>query len=499
MIGIIFATQMEAEPFLKRTGAVQVEKQPFLLFSATLPGTGTKCLVAISGIGKVTAALATRMLIMEHQIDTVVNAGVCGALSDNIEAGAVFCVAQALEGDREEFGKLAEPVFCSKDLFGNLQSAKLVTRDKPLFDHDEKNKTAQMGDLVDMEGAAIARTAAMHGVSCHIIKGVTDLAGPDGRSALHQNLTSVSDRVAGILVNGLAETDQVLAVEAPRKSLTAGTPERFRKILRFTKIEHTAFSLPLLFAGAWMGAGGRLPSFSVLWLIIVAAVGARVFGMSFNRIFDRDIDARNPRTASRELPSGAMTLSTALLLAFAGLAIYLTACAGLGGWCLTLSPLPLIPLLGYSLLKRFTSLCHFGIGLCLALAPLGAFVAAAEHLHFTLAALLFSFFVFCWMSGSDIIYALLDLESDLKNGICSLPVRLGAVRAQQTAAAIHFSAVISLVLILLLTGGGTAAWIAVATGSAAFVLMYVPMIPVEVRFFPISTVAGIAGALVPML
>lgn len=269
-------------------------------------------------------------------------------------------------------------------------------------------------------------------------------------------------------------------------------------ILRFTKIEHTAFSLPLLLAGAWLGAGERFPSMSLMLLIIVAAVGARVFGMALNRIFDRKIDARNPRTSKRALPSGKMTLGSASTVAFAGLGIYLAACVLLGGWCIKLAALPLIPLTGYSLLKRFTSLCHFGIGLCLGLAPLGAFVAAAGHLHFTLPAIFFAFFVFCWMSGSDIIYALMDLESDLQNNIHSLPARLPG-KAQLIAAAVHAVGVICLVLTLWLTNGGMAACIAIITAVAAFVLMYVPLIPVAVRFFPISTIAGVAGSLVPML
>ncbi len=221
--------------------------------------------------------------------------------------------------------------------------------------------------------------------------------------------------------------------------------------------------------------------------------------MAFNRIFDRRIDALNPRTASRELPSGMMTTGNALAVALVGLAVYIAACASLGGWCLMLAPLPLVPLLGYSLLKRFTSLCHFGIGFCLAIAPLGAFVAAAQNLHFNVAIILFSLFVFCWMSGSDIIYALLDTKFDRENGIYSLPAKLGPIRAQQVAAAVHLLAVVSLVALLLVTGGGQGAWIFTALGSVAFIMMYLPFIPVQVRFFPISTVASISGAVVPMM
>jgi 4-hydroxybenzoate polyprenyltransferase len=270
-------------------------------------------------------------------------------------------------------------------------------------------------------------------------------------------------------------------------------------ILNFTKIEHSLFSLPMILTGAWMGAGGRFPTLAILMLIILAALGARIFGMACNRIFDRHIDARNPRTAGRELPSGKLTVATAVAVAVSGLLVYLLACALLGGWCLKLAIVPLVPLLGYSLLKRYTPLCHFGIGLCLAMAPLGAYIAAAGHLDFSGSVLLFSLFVFCWLSGADIIYAILDIGHDRGHGIHSLPARLGAVGAQKVAAAVHTVALAALVLILLLSGGGPGAWFMLGLAAMVFVLMYIPSIPVGTRFFPISTIAGIAGALVPML
>jgi 4-hydroxybenzoate polyprenyltransferase len=272
-----------------------------------------------------------------------------------------------------------------------------------------------------------------------------------------------------------------------------------QNILNFTKIEHTAFSLPLIFTGAWLGAGNRFPSVMIMLLIVIAAVGARVFGMAMNRVFDRRIDRLNPRTAGRELPAGTMTLTTALIIAVAGLVVYLLACWALGGWCLILSPLPLVPLLGYSLLKRFTPFCHFGIGLCLALAPLGAYVAAAGHPRFSGSVILFSGFVFCWLSGADIIYALMDIDSDRQNHIHSLPAWLGAVGALRVAAGVHLMAWGILVAVVQSVGGGLAAWMALATASLFFVLMYVPAIPLPKRFFPISTLAGIAGALAPMV
>ena len=271
-----------------------------------------------------------------------------------------------------------------------------------------------------------------------------------------------------------------------------------KKLLNFTKIEHTAFSLPLILAGAWMGAGNQWPAVRTLLLIILAAIGARLFGMSFNRIFDRHIDALNPRTAGRELPSGAMDVMTAMTVALSGLALYLGACIALGRWCVVLSPLPLVPLLTYSLLKRFTPLCHFGIGLCLALAPLGAFVAAAGHPRFTPTVLLFSGFVFFWLSGADIIYALMDMESDRRTGVHSIPAKLGAARAQGVSALAHLLALVCM-LWLMGNGAGTAAGAAFAVTVLFFLMMYLPFIPVPKRFFPISTLAGIAGAVTALL
>jgi 4-hydroxybenzoate polyprenyltransferase len=272
-----------------------------------------------------------------------------------------------------------------------------------------------------------------------------------------------------------------------------------QKILRFTKIEHTAFSLPLLFTGAWMGAGGHWPHAQTLFLIVAAAVGARVFGMSCNRIFDRQIDARNPRTAVRELPSGQMKVHSATAIALAGLMLYLAACVLLGGWCLYLAPLPLIPLLTYALLKRFTPLCHFGIGLCLALAPLGAYTATAGHPYFTSDVLLFAGYVFFWLSGADIIYALMDIESDRTNGIHSIPASLGAKGAQVFAAGIHLIAMGLLAALVKANGSPWPADLGMTLTAMFFVLMYLPFIPVARRFFPVATLAGIFGAITPIL
>jgi 4-hydroxybenzoate polyprenyltransferase len=269
--------------------------------------------------------------------------------------------------------------------------------------------------------------------------------------------------------------------------------------LKFTKIEHTAFSLPLVIAGSWIATQGRSPGLPLLLLIVTAAAGARIFGMSLNRIFDRSIDARNPRTASRELPSGRMSMRMALAVALIGLGVYFTACTILGGWCLVLSPVPLIPLLGYSLLKRFTSLCHFGIGLCLALAPLGAYVATTGGIRFSSGIILFAVFVFFWLSGADIIYSALDLENDLTQGIRSLPAQVGPRNALAISAVCELIAFGALAAVYIVSGCGVASTAALLLTAAAMALMLFPAIPAALRFFPISTAAGVFAAFVPIL
>jgi len=278
-----------------------------------------------------------------------------------------------------------------------------------------------------------------------------------------------------------------------------GRDNLLRQLLRFTKIEHTMFSLPLLLAGAWLGAGRRLPTLRVMGLVLLAGIGARVLGMSMNRILDRKLDALNPRTASRELPAGRMKLRTAVAAAASAGLVYLGACVLLGPLVAVLSPVPLAALLGYSLLKRVTPLCHFGIGLCLGLAPICAFVAASGNLDMSAEIILLALYAFCWMSGFDIIYGLQDIESDRRTGVHSIPAAIGPARAQAVAMAVHGVAVASMVTLLIRAGGGLLPVAALSVAACAFACAYLPIIPLHSRFFPISAVAGVAGAFVPLL
>ena len=270
----------------------------------------------------------------------------------------------------------------------------------------------------------------------------------------------------------------------------------FHTFSRFTKIEHTIFSLPLVFAGAYLGAGRRMPALATLLLLILAATGGRILGMSMNRILDRKIDALNVRTQARELPAGVMSVGSAWLIACSGLILYLSACALLGWRILALSPVPAVFLIGYSLLKRFTCLCHYGIGLVLGMAPLAAHVAVRGNLSVGWDIVLLSGFVFCWMSGYDIIYALQDEASDRAHGIHSIPGRFGGAIAQIVAGVSHLVALLLLVAFAVGCAAGQWVWAPVAVCAGALVASYLPWIPLPVRFFPLSAIAGIAGSLV---
>lgn len=265
---------------------------------------------------------------------------------------------------------------------------------------------------------------------------------------------------------------------------------------KFTKIEHTVFSLPLLFAGAYLGAGRQLPGIRVICLIIIAGIGARILGMSMNRILDRSIDAKNPRTKNREIPSGKMTITSAYIVAAIGFATYMIACYLLSPLVLMLSWIPAAALIIYSVLKRFTPLCHFGIGVCMALAPLGAYVAVTGTTQVTTNILLLAGFAFCWISGFDIIYALLDIDFDRTNNVRSIPASLGSTKAQMVAALVHLTALLFLALLAYKIGLNFFVIAAYFIALIAFIAAYMPFIPIPKRFFPISAVTGIVGSII---
>ncbi|MBM73722.1 MAG: 4-hydroxybenzoate octaprenyltransferase [Euryarchaeota archaeon] len=206
-----------------------------------------------------------------------------------------------------------------------------------------------------------------------------------------------------------------------------------RSVLEFVKVEHTLFSLPFVLMGYVLALAeyDLDPGIDLLW-ILLAAVGARGLAMALNRIIDRDIDAANPRTQGRHLASGSMSLQTAWMLAAAFLAMLLVSAGLLNQVALMMAWLPVLAFVAYPYMKRFTWLCHFWLGLCLGLAPAGAWVAMAADVHGWAAItdalwaptiLPISLGVAFWITAFDINYARMDIESDRAQGIHSFPSR----------------------------------------------------------------------------
>jgi 4-hydroxybenzoate polyprenyltransferase len=204
------------------------------------------------------------------------------------------------------------------------------------------------------------------------------------------------------------------------------------------KFSHSVFALPFAFASAVLAAGGGISWRQVAW-IVVAMVGARSAAMGFNRLADQSIDARNPRTAGRELPRGALSRAEVWVFVAASAATLIVAAAMLNPLCLALSPVALAVILGYSYTKRFTALSHVFLGLALSLAPVGAWLAIRGRLEAPPVVL--GLAVLFWVAGFDTIYACQDEAFDRSQGLHSLPARLGARKALVLARAFHVVAV----------------------------------------------------------
>jgi 4-hydroxybenzoate polyprenyltransferase len=210
-----------------------------------------------------------------------------------------------------------------------------------------------------------------------------------------------------------------------------------RDLLDMIKFEHTIFALPFAFLGAMAAAEGVPPLRTLLW-ILAAMVGARTAAMTFNRLVDADVDAENPRTAMRHLPSGRVSRFGAIGLLGAGVVLFGVAAGALGPLTWMLSPLALVIILGYSLCKRFTAFAHVVLGLSLAGAPLGAWIAVCGRAE--LPAFLLAGGVLAWTAGFDILYALQDEGFDRARGLHSVPAKLGTGGALALSRVLHLIA-----------------------------------------------------------
>jgi 4-hydroxybenzoate polyprenyltransferase len=216
---------------------------------------------------------------------------------------------------------------------------------------------------------------------------------------------------------------------------------------RMIKFSHSVFALPFALASAAMAAGGRMPWRELPW-IVLAMVGARSAAMGFNRLADQAIDARNPRTAARELPRGLLSRGEVWAFVMLSALALVGAAAMLNPLCLLLSPVALLIVLGYSYTKRFTSGSHLVLGLALGIAPVGAWLAVRAR--FDEAPVVLALAVLCWVAGFDTIYACQDVDFDRREGLRSLPARLGTHRALLAARLLHAAAVALLAALYLL-------------------------------------------------
>jgi 4-hydroxybenzoate polyprenyltransferase len=230
---------------------------------------------------------------------------------------------------------------------------------------------------------------------------------------------------------------------------------RIRNYLSLVKFSHTLFALPFALIGFFLGIFGRKniyeagsPGGPVLlfrfFLVLICMITARSAAMAFNRWLDRHFDARNPRTAIREIPKGIIAPHSALRFVIICCILFIITCWFINPVCFFLAPVALFVILFYSFTKRFTPLCHLILGIGLSLAPIGAFLAVTGR--FEILPLLFSGAVICWVSGFDIIYAMQDVDFDKSEKLFSIPSTVGKTRALRISSSLH---VLSTVFVIL--------------------------------------------------
>jgi 4-hydroxybenzoate polyprenyltransferase len=299
-----------------------------------------------------------------------------------------------------------------------------------------------------------------------------------------------SHSLTRLVILGKLRTNLLKKKKKNRQSELLLLPESsVKKFFNFIKIEHTLFSLPMIYSGVFLASRER-PANVLLTLVLCAAIGARVVAMTLNRIIDREIDKRNPRTAGRELPSKKLSLAQVYAILAIGLAVYLLAAFLISKFCFYLSPIPLIIFVVYPYLKRFTPLAHFGVGLGLAMAPLGGWFAVTGSFVNFGAAIILPVFVLFWGTGFDIIYSTLDEKFDRDENLFSFPSRFGRKKALEISAFLHALAFCVLVVLFLYS---LKALVAVPFLLLSGFLLYLEQKKaddVELAFFKINILLG---------
>jgi len=237
-------------------------------------------------------------------------------------------------------------------------------------------------------------------------------------------------------------------------------------LLKLIRVRETIFSLPLAYIGVLLVAE-ELPSFSIWFYVTTALVSARTIGMCLNRVLDKNIDARNPRTANRLLPSGQASVSTVIRYSVLFAILFVFSAYMLNELCFYLSFLALFLLITYSLIKRFSSTTHLYLGLTEACAPIGG--ALAVHPEFSLKALIMGLYVILWIAGFDIIYACQDYRFDRTNKLFSIPAKYGLKKALIISSAFHIAAVLTLFLTGIMVHANFLYWLCLLVVCCFFV------------------------------
>ncbi|MDR0907465.1 MAG: putative 4-hydroxybenzoate polyprenyltransferase [Rikenellaceae bacterium] len=269
---------------------------------------------------------------------------------------------------------------------------------------------------------------------------------------------------------------------------------------RLVKFSHTIFAMPFALVGYVYALVHTGAPFDI-WLlvkILLCMVFARNAAMGFNRWADRKIDAENPRTAGREIPQGVVSPRAALWFVVVNATLFVATTAFINRLALVLSPVALFLLLGYSLAKRFTAWVHVILGVCLSIAPVGAYIAVTGSV--ALAPVVLAALVMTWVAGFDIVYALQDVEFDRTHGIHSIPARLPGWKGLSVSILLHLVTVYAVVVFGLFTGLGTLYWIGAGLFVALLVVQHILVTPTRTRnmglaFDTVNSIASIVYAL----
>ena len=273
-----------------------------------------------------------------------------------------------------------------------------------------------------------------------------------------------------------------------------------KNYLSLIKFSHTIFALPFAIIGFVLGMADQEGMFNIqkFLLMLTCMVFARSAAMAFNRYIDRAFDEKNPRTKSREIPAGIISPNKALFYVIINSLLFILATYFINPICFYLSPIALLVVLGYSYTKRFTALCHFVLGLGLALAPIGAYLSVTAT--FSMLPIWYSLAVITWVSGFDIIYAMQDVDIDSELKLNSIPNALGKVHALQLSSLLHVLSFLFVLIPIFFFPFGIYYWIGLGIFAAMLIYQHSIVKPtdlskVNIAFMTTNGIASVAFAL----